>query len=356
MNMSNPDEPTVRISPDEWERIARYVTGEAGPSEVEITERWLEADPHRVEIVRLLESILRNVERDEPSATPVEVESALERVKGRFREATVIPFAQRTSDGGSRRAVVALLKVAAVALIIVGGTAVWQSVRRSQTNATARTFATSVGERRQILLADGTRVLLGPTSRLIVAGDGSDQRLVTLDGIAYFNVVHDPARPFTVKAGVISIQDVGTAFAVESDDSAGTRVAVDSGSVAIGAGNQKRVRGAVLNASDRASVDAQGVVSVERSVVSDADLAWTQGRLVFRDAPLVLVGAELYRWYGVRLRVADSSLANLHLTASFSGEPVDRVLNVIALSLGARIERQGNVAILYRAPTAGSRQ
>ena len=178
---------------------------------------------------------------------------------------------------------------------------------------------------------------------------------MTLDGIGYFYVIHDPVHPFTVKAGSISIQDVGTAFSVESDDSAGTRVAVDSGSVAIGAADQKHSMGAVLNARDRATVDTQGLVAVERSVVSDDDLAWIQGRLVFRNAPLVLVGAELYRWYGVRLRVADSSLANLHLTASFSGEPVDRVLNVIALSLGARIERQGNVAILYRAPVSATR-
>jgi transmembrane sensor len=131
---------------------------------------------------------------------------------------------------------------------------------------------------------------------------------------------------------------------------------VDSGAVAIGAGEEPRSRGAVLNARDRAIVDLKGVVAVERSVVSDDDLAWIQGRLVFRDAPLILVGAELYRWYGVRLRVADSSLATLHLTASFSGEPVDRVLNVIALSLGARIERHGNVAILYRATASGARQ
>jgi transmembrane sensor len=181
------------------------------------------------------------------------------------------------------------------------------------------------------------------------------QRLVSLDGVAYFNVVHDSAHPFTVRAGSISIQDIGTAFAVENDDSAGTRVAVDSGSVAIGAADQNHVRGAVLNARDRAIVDVEGVVAVERSAVSEDDLAWTQGRLVFRDSPLVLVGAELYRWYGVRLRVADSSLVNLHLTASFAGEPIDRVLDVIALTLGARIERQGNVAVLSRTTESARR-
>jgi transmembrane sensor len=352
--MYNPAGPSPGISPDEWERIARYVTGETGPTEADSTRRWVEADSHRAEVVRLLESIVRNVERDESSATPIDVESALSKVKARFGEATVIPIAPRAAEPSSRRTMVALLKVAAAGVIIIGGTAVWQSLRRSDTNAEARTYATSVGERRQVILKDGTRVLLGPTTRLVV-GDAGDQRLVSLDGIAYFNVVHDPARPFTVRAGSVSIQDVGTAFAVESDDSAGTRVAVDSGSVAIGAADQRRVRGAVLNARDRASVDAQGVVAVERSVVSADDLAWTEGRLVFRDSPLVLVGAELYRWYGVRLKVADSSLADLHLTASFSGEPVDRVLNVIGLSLGARIERQGNVAILYRASSGSQR-
>jgi transmembrane sensor len=357
MNMSNPDEASANISPDEWERIARYVTGEAGSGEAQITKRWMEGDPHRVEIVRLLESIVRKVDGDDSSATTVDVESALTKVKARFGEAKVIPFAQREVDTQSRRTVIALLKVAAAAVIIIGGTVVWQNIRRSEFNATGQTYATSVGERRQVVLRDGTKVLLGPTSRLVVAGTADDgQRLVMLDGIAYFSVVHDPAHPFTVKAGPVSIQDVGTAFSVESDDSAGTRVTVDSGSVAIGAADQQHSAGAVLNARDRATVDVRGVVAVERAVASEEDLAWIQGRLVFRDAPLILVGAELYRWYGVRLRVADSSLANLHLTASFSGEPVDRVLNVIALSLGARIERQGNVAILYRTAASGTRE
>ncbi|HEX9309181.1 MAG TPA: FecR domain-containing protein, partial [Gemmatimonadaceae bacterium] len=317
------------------------------------TKLWVEANPRRVELVRLLESVLANVAHED--IHDFDVEGALGKVKARFDHSDVIPLRPRVQSPG-RPILFPFLRVAAAAVIIFGATIIWQNMRRSRLDGGEQTFATSVGERRQITLRDGTKVVLGPTSRLVVAGPGSGGgRLATLDGIGYFYVIHDPAHPFTVKAGSISIQDVGTAFSVESDDSAGTRVAVDSGSVAIGAADQKHSMGAVLNARDRATVDTQGLVAVERSVVSDDDLAWIQGRLVFRNAPLVLVGAELYRWYGVRLRVADSSLANLHLTASFSGEPVDRVLNVIALSLGARIERQGNVAILYRAPVSGTR-
>jgi len=316
----------------------------------------VEADPHRLEIVRLLESVLANVSREESS--DIDVDRALTAVKSRFGEPKVIRLAPHLASARPSRLLVPFLRVAAATIIIVGGTMLWQNVRRSRADAARQTFATSVGERRQVALKDGTKVLLGPTSRLIVPSDGSESagaRQVALDGVAYFSVVHDPAHPFTVKAGDILIQDVGTAFSVDNDDSAGTRIVVDSGSVAIGASTGDRDHDVVLNARDRATVDTKGIVAIERSAVSDDDLAWVQGRLVFRDAPLVLVGAELYRWYGVRLKVADSSLANLHLTASFSGEPVDRVLNVIALSLGARIERQGNVAILHRTMAPGAR-
>ncbi|HMG69562.1 MAG TPA: FecR domain-containing protein [Gemmatimonadaceae bacterium] len=358
MNMSKPDEGSANITTDEWERIARYLTGEAGSSEAEATRRWIEEDPHRAKVVRLLESILVNVSHEDSSH--IDVESALKHVKSRLEEPKIIPIIPRGARATPDRTFAALLRVAAATIIIFGGLMVWQRTRGEGT----QTYATSVGERRQVVLKDGSKVLLGPTSRLVVPVMAPDEgwRMVILDGAAYFNVVHDPAHPFMVKVRDIVIRDVGTAFSVETDDSVGTRVAVDSGTVAVGRyyviaqpGTVNRDMDTVLNARDKATVDTKGVAIVERSAVSDDDLAWTQGRLVFRDAPLLLVGAELYRWYGVRLRVADSSLANLHLTASFSGEPVDRVLNVIALSLGARIERQGNVAILHRAPASGAR-
>jgi transmembrane sensor len=184
----------------------------------------------------------------------------------------------------------------------------------------------------------------------------SSDRSVSLEGGAYFTVVHDPSHPFTVRVGAVKIQDVGTAFSIQTDEGGGVRVAVASGSVTLGPRESDRASAEVLRARDRATVNPGGLVGIERSAVSDDDLAWIQGRLVFRDTPILQVGAELYRWYGVRLRVADSTLSNLHLTASFSGESVDRVLNVIALSLGARIERQGNVATLHRASASGIRR
>src|SRR4051812_41125027 len=346
--MNMPNSPNAKIAPEDWDRIARYLAGEAEPHEMEATARWVAADADRAAMVGALQSALANVSRDD--SADVDVESALKAVKSRFDLQSVIPFSGSVRSHGSwiRSP---YLRAAAV-LLLVFGVFWWRNLRDASDTSVARIFNTSVGERRQFRLADGTQVVLGPASRLTV-DPGSDDRSVTVDGDAYFSVVHNVSHPFTVRVGAVTIEDVGTAFGIQMDDSGGVRVAVDSGSVSLGARETEGGSKEVLRARDKASVDPKGLVLIERSAVSEDDLAWVQGRLVFRDAALTQVGAELYRWYGVRLRVADSSLANLHLTASFSGEPVDRVLNVIALSLGARIERQGNVAILYRAPTPG---
>jgi transmembrane sensor len=352
MNMSTADDGSAKIAPDEWERIARYLTGEADARETAATRHWLEADTERLATVTALERALSKVARED--VPDVDVEGALRKVKTRFREPKVLPISPHASEGEPLRLFSPYLKAAAILLALVGGPLLWKDVRGSFGPSGAQTFATTVGERRQFRLADGTHVVLGPTSQLIV--NAGEDRSVTLDGEAFFSVAHDSSHPFTVKVGAVTVEDIGTAFAIQTDDSGGVRVVVDSGSVTVGAAETNGRSRAVLKARDRATLSPNGIVLVERSAASDEDLAWVQGRLVFRDAPLIQVGAELYRWYGVRLRVADSTLANLHLTASFSGEPVDRVLNVIALSLGARIERQGNVATLYRAPTSGARR
>jgi transmembrane sensor len=351
MNMANSEGDSPPILPEDWDRIARYLAGEAEPREMQATRAWLEADADRLKMVNALRAALANTVRDQPKE--LDVENALGRVKSRLSIPRLVPESVRITPLEKRNAFAPYLRAAAALVIVIGGGLFWQKVHR--TDSGSKIFATSVGERRQFQLADGTRVVLGPTSRLVVE-NSSDNRSVVLDGEAYFSVVHDASHPFTVRVGSMSVEDVGTAFAIQTDDSGGVRVAVDSGVVTVGPQDAVTSSKARLNARDRATVSSNGLVMVERSAVVDDDLAWVQGRLVFRDAPLIQVGAELYRWYGVRLRVADSTLANLHLTASFSGESVDRVLNVIALSLGAHLERQGNVATLSRTGASGRRR
>jgi transmembrane sensor len=242
-------------------------------------------------------------------------------------------------------AVGALLAAAAVVGVLV-------VTRRAEApgspQGSPRTFATSVGKRDSITLADGSLVLLGPDSRLTVpAGFAAGSRTVELRGDAYFDVRHDAAHPFAVHVGSAVIQDVGTTFTVESDDANATVVTVVSGSVRLRGVNAAVDAGVILSAGQRGSIDDAGRTTTERAAAADDDVAWTTGKLVFRDASFARVAAEVYRWYGVRLHVGDPSLMSQHIqTTLFTNQPVDEVLHVIELSLGVRIERQGDSAIV----------
>jgi transmembrane sensor len=216
--------------------------------------------------------------------------------------------------------------------------------------ASARTFATAVGKRDSLTLPDGGRVVLGPASQItIAAGFGQQAREVELHGEAYFDVIHDTNHPFVVHVGGATVGDIGTSFAVRGDSNVRVQVVVTSGTVELRSSSRA---GATLVAGDVGVVQPDGQVKVEHGS-SLPYLAWMRDSLVFRDASLGQVAADLRRWYGVTLRVADSSLVHRHLTMTFAHDPIDRVLQVIGLSLGAPVARRGDTAFV--GPVRGAR-
>jgi transmembrane sensor len=250
--------------------------------------------------------------------------------------------------------------VAVVAALLLGGRGA-SRLAREDAAADARGAAGSVietgtGVRDSVRLADGSRVVLAPGSRLAVLADyGRNVRAVQLDGVAWFSVRHDAERPFTVHTSRAVVRDLGTEFVVRADSARyGNAVAVlvTEGRVAL-RGQQASESGAELSGGDRGDLGADDRVRVQRGVVSAEDVAWTSGRLVYRAASLDEVRADLRRWYGVDLRVSDSTLSSRRLTATFQGEPLVRVLEVLSLALGAQVEQHGTEVVLRRAAGMG---
>jgi transmembrane sensor len=196
-------------------------------------------------------------------------------------------------------------------------------------------------ERAELRLSDGTRVRIGPRSRLRVASDyGADRRDVYLEGEAYFDVKHDERAPFTVFAGNASARDVGTAFSVRSfaEDSA-VQVVVRSGEVAMsGVGT--------LIAGDVGHLTSDGRASLRHGVDVRPLLGWTTGALAFDDARLERVLFDLRRWYDVDVRLADSSLAALPFTGSIGDASPEAAVGIVAATLGLSARRDGATIVL----------
>lgn len=348
---------------DDYDRLARYVSGEGDEAERTVTARWIAGDAARGEAHRELEEAWG----ESRSREGVDVDSAWEALADRIRaphphehdDPRVIPLAPR-HPWWRRTAVVT--RVAAAMVLVVGAAVLWPALRRgtSETSvaeiaAGGRHFETRAGERRTVPLPDGTEVVLGAASALTVAegygatGDGA--REVTLRGEAFFRVTHDERRPFRVNAGGTVVEDLGTEFAVRAyAGDPEVRVAVASGSVAVRRGTRPEPD-AVLAPSDVAIVRDTGAITLARGVDVSRYTAFTDGRLVFTDTPLADVARELTRWYGIEVRVTDEALLGRHLTAAFEAESLDEVLRVIGMTLDVRYQR-GDGSVDFTGPGA----
>ncbi|HEY2026298.1 MAG TPA: FecR domain-containing protein [Gemmatimonadaceae bacterium] len=215
-----------------------------------------------------------------------------------------------------------------------------------------RQLMTAAGNIGSFTLPDGTRLVLGPRSLLTIdEGFGAANRVVSLRGDAYFDVVHEPARPFTVRTPYVELVDVGTAFSVRDAGALGVHVSVASGRVTARAAGGASAETVTLGPRDRATVQPDGRIRVEIGAGTADDHTWTQGRLVFRDAPLDYVAAELRRWYGIDLRVGDPVFRTRRLTATFDRASASDVGPVIAAALGGTARQTGET--LYVTPIPG---
>ncbi len=358
----------------DWDALARHVAGEGEPADAQAMDTWVASNPLDAAFVRAVKDHGDRAERS--VAMPVNVEAAWDRVRARMTDgegastsAGAVP-ALTVVRGAATRPVISVERqiaarkklnssggtpwgritmAVAAGLIAIVGVRQWIGTDDPATIASsARVVATQVGVRDSITLSDGTRVLLAPGSRLTVAtGFDAGDRTVTLDGAAFFDVTHDEAHPFTVRAAGAEIRDIGTAFTVKTDAAGGVAVAVTHGIVSVRDPARADAVAVELHAGDRGLL-RDGEVAVARGTVTDDDLGWTRGQLSYRDAPLSEVQADLERWYGLTLHVADSVL--LRLTVTMPAQPDSaRVIRTIAALLGADAEQRGDTVILRSA-------
>lgn len=349
--------PPYANEPPDWDALARHRAGETVGDEARRIDGWLKANPLDAEMLAALDAAVAG-DRAGGNVDVPDVEAALRAVHARMHAdppVRVIPFPAARSAAARTRSrtswIAGGLAAAAVVALAVGVERTRDSDHPASVaarGAAGSVVTTGVGVRDSVRLPDGTRVILAPGTRLAVSPSfGSTSREVTLQGMAWLAVHHDAAVPFTVRAGGALLRDVGTQFTVRTGagESDPVSVSVSEGSVEV-RGSSAATSAVTLAAGDRAELGVDGRVVAERGAASDADLAWMSGRLVFRDARMDQVRVDLRRWYGVQLQFADSAMSSRRITATFDGEPVDRALQVIALALGAHVERRDAIAVL----------
>lgn len=191
----------------------------------------------------------------------------------------------------------------------------------------------AVGAQRELVLVDGSQVLLDSGSRLQIERHLRSRQLELLEGQARFTVVHADA-PFIVHSQGVRVRDIGTVFDVRSDVR-GVRVGVLEGAVEVGIGH-----GAVqpLRAGQQL-LAAAGELGEVQAVASGAMEAWRSSVLRFDGTPLRDAIVDLQRYSEVPLRLADERTGGLRLSGEFDSRQVRALQEQLPVVLPVTVVR-----------------
>lgn len=295
-----------------------YMAGTLDAADRARVEAWLAADPVRAGKLDRLRSALGGPERD------WDVEAAWQRVRLRMEGDTVLPLPRRHAPASS------LLRAAVIAGLLLTGWIGWRLLRNGASpNPVFVAAATAAAQRDTVVLADGSTVILAPSSRLAAVAFDDTVRALELEGEAFFSVAHDVDRPFRVRSGEARVQVLGTEFTVRAREGSAVTVAVREGRVALAVGDSG---GLTLTAGQ------VGRIADGRPVLLEADsrawLSWLDGVLEFDEEVLTDVAADLSRWFGVTVRLADPALDGRRVTGRFATGSVEQAVDALSITLG----------------------
>lgn len=161
----------------------------------------------------------------------------------------------------------------------------------------AREFATGGAQRQTVALADGSRLELNAHTQLTATLTGDQRHVRLARGQAFFAVAKDPQRPFVIDTPAGSVRVTGTKFDVRADEVAPLQVTVLEGSVEV----QPTAGARAPLALHAAEQYADGSVRALDPAEVEAVLAWRDGAIVFKGAPLREVLAAFARHHSRQL-------------------------------------------------------
>lgn len=188
-----------------------------------------------------------------------------------------------------------------------------------------------------VVLPDGTRVSLGTrTSFSYDSRYGKSERIVQLEGGAYFEVAKDKDKPFIVKTKEQSIEALGTKFNVSAypTDSLLTTTLLE-GSVLLT--TQNLLHPTVLKPNEQFVYNKRTRSALLQQVDANRFVSWTTGYYYFPEQSLEAILYRLSHVYGVQFTVKSEALNRRTFTGTFyRGQSIKDIMEIIHLSIPVR--------------------
>ena len=201
------------------------------------------------------------------------------------------------------------------------------------------------GEKKTILLPDGSLVFLNSNSRISYSKNFKNKRELELTGEAFFEVKKNPKKPFLVETEKIKTKVLGTSFNIKAYKKGQTRVSVNTGKVEVELKEISEKIILIKNQQINFINDTEPLLTKDNS---EDFIAWTKNTIVLKNTSLGEAANILENWYDIEINFTDKHLREQKISGKFKDEKLINILESISIVKQLEIEFLTEKQILIR--------
>lgn len=319
--------------------LVKYLLEEATPQERTEVEQWIAASADNKRYFEHFELIWDESKKLAASST-VNVDDAWARFMNKVdtdeKDEYTIPAQpeRKTISLGNY----GWMKAAAILVMILGGGWFYYI-----TAGPGSMITEQAGDQTLVAnLPDGSTVTLNRNSSITYpAHFRGGHRNVTLKGEGFFNITPDKTKPFIIDADHNNITVVGTSFNVKTNAER-TEVIVETGIVEV-AKQQNAIR---VMPHEKALVTADAAMPVKSSNEDELYNYYRTKKFVCNGTSLTRLVEIMNEAYDTHITIGNQKLAELEIRTTFDEGSLDETLNVIKMTYGINVEKNGSTIIL----------
>jgi ferric-dicitrate binding protein FerR (iron transport regulator) len=221
------------------------------------------------------------------------------------------------------------LRVAATLALLISFVSLYLYINYDPLSLTT-SDAAALPRKKQITLPDGSVVILKDGSVLDYPAtfNGKPSREVTLKGEAFFDIKHDPSKPFIVYAGKLRTTVLGTAFNISAyESSKNITVTVARGKVKVS--DEREVLG-ILSTDQQLTFNTTQNTATQQKIDSKETTAWVEADLLFDEVTFEDAVFVLEKRFDSKIKFTNDKLRGCKFTATFiGGTKLEEILTVI---------------------------
>lgn len=196
----------------------------------------------------------------------------------------------------------------------------------------------------EIILPDGTKMWINSDSQISFNSEFTDrERVVNVEGNAYFEVAKDSVRPFKVVANNVITTSLGTAFEVNTFDKEICHIALIEGSIKV----ENKLNSIIIEPNTEVAANLLSNILTKQSFVHGTYGQWRNNILVFNKECINSIIRKLNRWHNIEIVNQTFDLEEVLFTGKMEGVDIETHLDIVSKNISIYYEKKGDEYIIW---------